>query len=117
MTASDDSWRRAVVDGRRSTCLCDQGGGPYSAAVLIGIDGHTDYVLVNSGLLGDGHSTYNPTTPTAPHEQDGSLDASWCDRITLAPLRCSRTTVSGRRCRTIVHRAGQSCWRHQDTTE
>lgn len=112
---SDDSWRHAVVDGSQSACLCDQGGGPYSAAVLIGIDGHSDYVLVHFDLLGDGHSTYNPAVPDAPHEDAGPLDGRWRDRITLAPIRCSRTTASGRRCRTIVHAPSQSCWRHQPT--
>jgi hypothetical protein len=107
-----------LIDNSRARCFCDIGCGcHYVAVVAVDVDGHEHLVLAERASIGHPDVTYDPTTSQAEHEQDGPLPARWRDRITLAPLRCSRRTARGGRCRTIVHQPGMSCWRHRVSAE
>ncbi|MBO0883101.1 MAG: hypothetical protein J2P17_22755 [Mycobacterium sp.] len=111
LDTDDESWRKSFILDDRSACLCDHGAPGYTAAVLVAADGRHDYALVDQGSIGTG-TTYDATTPQAEHEQLGALPDDFLRRVELSRLRCSRITAAGRRCRTRVHRPGESCWRH-----
>jgi hypothetical protein len=112
-----DDYRRAIIDHSRSACLCDAGLPDVDASVCIAPDGHVDLVLIDTKLLGDDCSTYDPTTAEAPHEQTGPLPGCWRDRVQLAPLRCGHRTQRGTPCRNFVTCPGQPCGWHRPTNQ
>ena len=108
--------RDSLIDHTQSACLCDSGLPGYVAAVLVASDGCQDLVLVDRELVGDGRTTYNHTTPAAPHERLGPLPHEVRERIWGDILRCGRARCDGQPCRQRVKEPGQSCAVHCDGT-
>lgn len=106
--------RTSIVDFARSVCLCDVGLPGIGASVCVADDGQADLVLIDGALLDGKQSTYDPTTPQAPHEQTGPMPPRWRARVQLAPLRCGRRTKAGSACRTHVGRPGMPCHWHRE---
>ena len=103
---------RAIIDHARSAGLSAVGLPNMELAVCVTEDGRADLVLINTTLVDDDRSTYNPTTPDAPHEQQGPLPAEYAHRITARQPHCGRRAKSGALCRTPVVREGDSCFWH-----
>lgn len=109
MSQDTDTTKGWWIDRARSVFLADVGQPDYGAAVVVRGDGTHLLALIQLRTPDAGWSW-----PSAEHERLGPLRPVWAARVQLAPLRCARTTLSGRPCRNTVSKAGQPCPKHRN---
>lgn len=101
-----------LIDLYRTACLCDVGQPEYLAATAVGVDGSEHLLLARRNAIGDPTVRYDRHCADVAHEQTGPLPATWRHRTALAPLRCGRSTKTGRPCRSLVAHPGGACGWH-----
>jgi hypothetical protein len=77
--------RHAVIDHRRSACLCDRGC-DYIAATVIDAGGTEYLMLLRRSDIGRS-VLYDPGCATVGHEQLGPLPWAYVQRITTSRRR------------------------------
>jgi hypothetical protein len=108
-----------IVDGSRTTCLCDHGAMGWAVAVVMDTRGVEHFALVAEGIIADDGriaSLSDPACGEVVHEQLGPLPDRWRALVRYAPLRCGRPTRGGTPCRVEVSRPGGTCGWHRGIT-